>query len=210
MTKDSKTNWLVFAIIIALGLLVYGGYLLTKSASNHSYDDSTVEPSDLLKDSESDNDCQSCQEQEVDASEQEARDVLDQFQSYQTDRQASRVLSMMTEPETVNEENDLATIVLGIEDGEEIYRLYSANELTFNLLSYEVTSSEKIDDEEYWLYVSETRELWDRTTGDWSDEQSQVERKFEIIKIDDHWKVRKYTTVEGNGKYDGFSNVNNI
>jgi len=198
-----KTSWLVFVSVIVLALMIYGGYILFRNYSFRNYDNNVIAPpSSIIKD-----DCSTCNQDLNDS--EEAQSILDQFQSFQSDREAENVLSLMTEPETVNEENDLAALDSTPDFGP-ADRLYSANELTFKLMNYQVTSSEKIDDNEYWFYVTETRKLWSQESGGWSKKSYQYKRRFEIEKIVDDWMIDIYAASESEGKYSGFSTVNEI
>jgi regulatory protein YycI of two-component signal transduction system YycFG len=214
-SNNSKNNWIIFVVVLLIVAVFFSSYYYSQlkedevKLNDYLISDPNPQSNTTYNEAESqESSCNSCEQNQDNR--EEAQSVLDQFQSFQTDRSASRVLSMMTEPETANEENDLAALQLGISDGEQIYRLYSANELTFDLTNYEITKTEKIDDNEYWFYITETRKLWDQTTGDWGEESYQLERKFEIIKVGSDWMVGKYTTNEGISKYDGFSNVNKL
>ncbi len=205
-TKSSTKILMVTLVLILASSMLLVGYYYGKSSvvcphrSILCNDDDQAEEIDQTK--------YEAETTDQDSTDQkEAQNILDQFQSFQTDRQAQRVISMITDPETAKEENDLAALS-ATEGFGSADRLYSANELTFNLVDYEISNIEKIDDSIYWFHVNETRKLWDQTTGDWTNETYQYQRKFEIEKDGNDWMINKYSAIEDEGKYSGFYNTN--
>jgi len=88
---------------------------------------------------------QSAQEEEFEDTNQtvmsereQVKGLINSFQSFQKDSQANRVIELMTEPSTDQEREELQSLQVIPDDNSAGWRIYSANDLSYNLDSYSI------------------------------------------------------------------------
>ena len=208
MTRQQglATIWVVLIVIVLAGLAGTAVYVIRENLSQRKMVEKELQEAIEQRAEELAEQAKEAKEGTVDQeSQQTIIQLISQFETFQQGSLASRVLALMTDPETSQERSDYNGLLVIPDDESAGYRLYSANDLSYEVKSHTVGEISNQATDQYQAKVIEVRDSnWSQATGGWTIKNREYEVIFEIVKEGESWSVDKYQAPGKTGKYSGF------